>query len=602
MELCDMPFDINEITFYNPLQNAVSVFPNKNVKEYTERLSYNKFKFIDINGNVKTCFKKFITLVDYVKYLIGKYKPEEINQLPNKEHLESTSQFQEYIHSTNNYAYVDGFFYFLTSKLLNAGFVHGLEFYDNYVCLTKNCEINITDDFEYLCDSNFFNENMNNLFHFKDDKFNSMFKKNEPINISDETVEIVADDFEDLNDNIVINPDETFNVLIDKNTIDYETMDSVLIKCESVDCESVDCESVDCESVDCESINGESVNGESVDASVELDNEPIDNGKSNNDTSNKDTSNKDTLDDYDSNDNASDHSTVDYSDSDVDVDDNASNQTEVWETDSEHSECETDNESDNYNENENLLLVINKIPTNVIAIECCESTFDSILENNEITIEELESAMFQVIAMLYLYQQAFKFTHNDLHTNNIMFVSTTKEFLHYKILGKYYKIPNYGKIYKIIYFGRSMYNVNNTLLCSDSFSANGTAHTQYNCEPFYNPNKPIIEPNYSFDLCRLACSMLDFIIDDFKCIETYRKVPVYDLIISWLYDDNGVNVLYKKNGEERYPEFKLYKMIARIVHNHTPEKQFSHVCFKSYETDVLDDCMDLDEIKKQVHL
>jgi hypothetical protein len=580
MELCDMPFDINEITFYNPLQNKVSVFPKKNVKEYTERLSYNKFKFIDISGNVKTCFKKFITLVDYVKYLIGKYKPEEINQLPNKEHLESTSQFQEYIHSINNYAYVDGFFYYLTSKLLNAGFVHGLEFYDNYVCLTKNCEINITDDFEYLCDSIFFNENMNSLFHFKDDKFNSMFKKNDPINISDETVEIVADDIDDLNDNIVI---ETTNVLINADEIDdYE----------SVNGESVNGESIDCESLDCESVNGESVNGESLDASVELDNEFIDNGKSENKSNHDD----------DSNDNGSDHSTVDYSDSESESksDDNASNQTEVWETDSDNSECETDN--DNENENENLLLVINKIPTNVIAIECCESTFDSILENNEITIEELESAMFQVIAMLYLYQQAFKFTHNDLHTNNIMFVSTTKEFLHYKILGKYYKIPTYGKIYKIIDFGRSIYTVNNTLLCSDSFSPNGTAHTQYNCEPFYNPNKPIIEPNYSFDLCRLACSMLDFIIDDFKCIETYRKVPVYDLIISWLYDDNGVNVLYKKNGEERYPEFKLYKMIARIVHNHTPEKQFSHVCFKSYETDVLEDCMDLDEIKKQVHL
>ena len=32
------------------------------------------------------------------------------------------------------------------------------------------------------------------------------------------------------------------------------------------------------------------------------------------------------------------------------------------------------------------------------------------------------------------------------------------------------------------------------------------------------------------------------------------------------------NILYKKNGDERYPDFKLYKMIARTVHNHTPEK------------------------------
>ena len=66
------------------------VFPDKKVKEYTERLSYNKFRFTDINGNVKTCFKKFITLVDYVKYLIGKYKPDEIIQklLPHQKPIE----------------------------------------------------------------------------------------------------------------------------------------------------------------------------------------------------------------------------------------------------------------------------------------------------------------------------------------------------------------------------------------------------------------------------------------------------------------------------------------------------------------------------------
>jgi hypothetical protein len=97
--------------------------------------------------------------------------------------------------------------------------------------------------------------------------------------------------------------------------------------------------------------------------------------------------------------------------------------------------------------------------------------------------------------------------------------------------------------------------------------------------------------------------MVDFIVEDMRDIQKYRKsVPVYDLIISWLYDDNGVNILYKKNGDERYPDFKLYKMIARIVHKHTPEKQFEHVCFKKFETDKLEKCMDLENIKNQVHL
>ena len=56
-----------------------------------------------------------------------------------------------------------------------------------------------------------------------------------------------------------------------------------------------------------------------------------------------------------------------------------------------------------------------------------------------------------------------------------------------------------------------------------------------------------------------------------------------------------MNILYKKNGEDRYPEFKLYKMIARIVHQHVPEKQFDHECFSKYRMNVPVD-MDIDAL------
>ena len=571
---CEMPFDENDITQYNPLHNVLGINPKKRVREYTERLSYNKFEFIDTEGNKKTCFKKFITLVDYVKYLIGKYKPEEMNTLPCIENFNNKdNQFQEYINSQHNYAYVDGFFYFLTSKLLKGGFVHGLDFYDNYVCLTKNCEINIADDFEYLSDSDFFNEHINKLFQFKDETFGNMFKKNVPISLSDETIEIEMDTLDDLEDDA----DKVDTNKVDTNkVVNEQHINPIVLAVETLDGGESEC-SEKCESEcneTCETKTRESDTCES-DTCEEL--EEIMNNDSDESTD-------------------SDHSTIDLSDSD-NSDNESDNNTEEWETDDE-----TNGESSEEDEIENLTLIVNKIPTQVVAIECCEVTFDSILEKNEIRIEELESAVFQIIAMLYLYQKAFKFTHNDLHTNNIMCITTKEEFLHYKIMGKYYKIPTYGRIYKIIDFGRAIYTVNGTVLCSDSFSENGTAHTQYNCEPFYNPKKPLIEPNYSFDLCRLSCSMVDFIVEDMRQLNNYRKVPVYDLIISWLYDDNGVNILYKKNGEERYPDFKLYKMIARLVHNHLPETQFSHECFKKYETVTLEKCMDLDDIKNQVHL
>ena len=38
----------------------------------------------------------------------------------------------------------------------------------------------------------------------------------------------------------------------------------------------------------------------------------------------------------------------------------------------------------------------------------------------------------------------------------------------------------------------------------------------------------------------------------------------------------------KKNGDERYPEFKLYKMIARTVHLHTPLNQLEEPYFNKY--------------------
>ena len=197
----------------------------------------------------------------------------------------------------------------------------------------------------------------------------------------------------------------------------------------------------------------------------------------------------------------------------------------------------------------------------------------------------------------------FDLTHNDLHTNNVMFIETSEEFLYYKVYNKYYKIPTYGRIYKIIDFGRSIYKYNDERLCSDSFSSNGTAYGQYNCEPFYNQNKHKIEPNPSFDLCRLACSIFDFIVDDYKEVNIYRNIPVYNMIIQWLYDDENKNILYKENGRERYPNFKLYKMIAKTVHNHLPCEQYKNECFDQYRVDNLKECLDLDELfKKKVHL
>ena len=75
--------------------------------------------------------------------------------------------------------------------------------------------------------------------------------------------------------------------------------------------------------------------------------------------------------------------------------------------------------------------------------------------------------------------------------------------------------------------------------------------------------------------------MYDFIIDDDENPTDFNDLQ--KVIQLWCLDDNNKNILYKKNGEERYPDFKLYKMIARTVHNHTPEAQLKLLFFSQFE-------------------
>ena len=79
-------------------------------------------------------------------------------------------------------------------------------------------------------------------------------------------------------------------------------------------------------------------------------------------------------------------------------------------------------------------------------------------------------------------------------------------------------------------------------------------------------------------MCRLATSLYDFFLDDVS-EEKNIKCPIAKLIIEWCYDDDNKNVLYKSSGLERYPDFKLYKMIARKVHKHTPQNQLEQPIF-----------------------
>ena len=78
------------------------------------------------------------------------------------------------------------------------------------------------------------------------------------------------------------------------------------------------------------------------------------------------------------------------------------------------------------------------------------------------------------------------------------------------------------------------------------------------------------------------------------------------IVEEWCEDDQGRNVLYKKNGDERYPNFKLYKMIARTVHGHTPDlelnkKYFSRFIINKKNIDNDIELMNIDELPSYIN-
>ena len=239
-----------------------------------------------------------------------------------------------------------------------------------------------------------------------------------------------------------------------------------------------------------------------------------------------------------------------------------------------------DNTHDSTTDGDEMNIYIRDFPVQVIFMERCEETLDYLLSSTVLSEEEMRSMLMQVTMTLALYQHRFQFTHNDLHTNNVMWSYTNLEYIDYLFRGNLYRVPTFGRIFKIIDFGRSIYTVNGKLFGSDGFSAHGDAYSQYNCAPFYDESKPEIRPNYSFDLCMLACALFGLVFPG-RCpgawmyseAEMVKLTESQKMVLRWCRDDRGKNVEFTQTGQVRYPGFKLYKMIARTVHNHVPAEE-----------------------------
>lgn len=492
--------------------------------------------------NTKPVFFKLAPLLDPFKYLIGKYNINDktLFELPN--YKSSSSTVNHKILDENNSSYIDGLFVFLSSKLLHAHkFSHGLDYYGAFLAMKNNFTLNVIDDIEYLAKSNFFNENKNKLFQIED--YSYLLDSNEdgekkPLlkidkNISKHSTLSIESINENIYDNLFLSENE--NTLQAKVVTlqDMKDLSLEILEINNLLDESSNKITTIRSNSTCSSRTSHTSNGEKME-------------------------------------NADDDCRICDSDESTE-----------WEDEEDSDESLVDGDEPE------IEVVFPTFPVEIICMEYCENTFDNLIDNNpDLPEEEWFSALMQIIMILLTYQKTFSFTHNDLHTNNVMYNTTKNKFVYYCYKKKYYKVPTFGRIFKIIDFGRSIYKFDGKLFCSDSFQPGADAATQYNTEPYFNNKKARLEPNFSFDLCRLACSMFDYVVDNMDEVSSQnlsKCSSIVKLINEWCLDDNGVNVLYKNNGSERYPDFKLYKMIARLVHNHTPQVQLERKEFSQYE-------------------
>ena len=404
------PLSIEKLQQYQPIY---SLFFDMTVNNYnsiqlnSRKLIVNMNTILDMVTNTtssKQIFIKYSPLFDPIKYMIGKYNgnislenlilptlqvstspnlPQEVSSLPNEFDLLQTSNNEEQspelfaeqvsvdtvevnsrkkMDSIYNASYVDGFFCYLSSKLLNDhGFKHAVDYYGSYLGIQKQYKMNIVDDYDYLLNSTFFNKNLNKLFKTTHNDFiHSYLNKNSRANRHKLNM-----------DPTTISDDEPLDLNIEELGFPSEDM---------------------------------AIDNSALDDVYEQSEQKYEHKSDTSDSDNNYSSEEDTS------------SVSDKNDDDT----------------SEGNSQESEEE----NEPENIYAYIHDFPVQMIFLEKCDGTLDELFESG-LDEKHAASALFQVIMTLIVYQRAFNFTHNDLHTNNIMYQNTEKMFLYYKIQGSY---------------------------------------------------------------------------------------------------------------------------------------------------------------------
>lgn len=213
-------------------------------------------------------------------------------------------------------------------------------------------------------------------------------------------------------------------------------------------------------------------------------------------------------------------------------------------------------------------------PVQINIMENVGITLDNLLDDGyEMSDLEWLGIYFQVAFGLATAYKHYEFCHGDLHSSNVVFKSTKLKYLYFNISDKYgkrktYRIPTFGKIAKIIDFGRGTYKLNGKWMFSDVFARDGDAEGQYTF-PYKNETKMRHKPNPSFDLARFTITILER-------LDIEEHPLINKLAYKLMEMDNG------DNASELDDDFSMYVDISRYCSNAIPYDVLNMKCFNRF--------------------
>jgi serine/threonine protein kinase len=259
----------------------------------------------------------------------------------------------------------------------------------------------------------------------------------------------------------------------------------------------------------------------------------------------------------------------------------------------------------------NCYAILRKMPVLITFLEAQDGVLDAELEACGEESPERDTKwlawIFQIVAALAVLQERLGLTHNDLHTNNILWTKTDEEFLYYKWgpSGKHYRVPTYGRVLKVIDFGRAIYmgaERKVAMISSDYYDSNDAAG-MYNFGPMAADDEPQRMPNRAFDLALFSCSALrslfytnpeaveggavlskePSVYGEGDWIVRASASPLFNLLWTWVVGRDKRSIFETEDGCERWDGFGLYIGLAEHAVAGVPAEQFGKEWTKAFE-------------------